>query len=232
MEGEQSTASRDGGRTSSPFSSRLALVAFMAVAVVGLAISGIAPHDRITWWLEVLPVVIALPLLGWTHERFPLTWLAYALITLHALILMLGGHYTYAQVPLGYWMQQAFDLSRNHYDRIGHFAQGFVPAILAREILLRNTPLRPGGWLFVIVVAVCMAVSVLYEFLEWWSALIGGVAAEQFLGTQGDVWDTQWDMFFATLGAIASLLLLSKLHDRTLASLRAQIRSNTHAPRG
>jgi putative membrane protein len=203
-------------------SSRLALVAFMAIAVVGLAISGIDPYDRATWWLEVLPVVIALPLLGWTHERFPLTWLVYVLITVHALILVLGGHYTYAQVPLGFWIQHALDLARNPYDRIGHFAQGFVPAIIAREILLRRTPLRPGGWLFVIVVAVCMAVSVLYEFLEWWAALIGGGSAESFLGTQGDVWDTQWDMFCATIGAIVSLLMLSRLHDRVLAPLQAR----------
>lgn len=203
----------------SPQSSRLGLVAFMTVAVIGLAISGVDPHDRATWWLEVLPVVIALLLLGWTHERFPLTWLAYALITVHSIILMLGGHYTYAQVPLGFWAQQALDLSRNHYDRLGHFAQGFVPAIVAREILLRNTPLRPGGWLFVIVVAVCMAISVSYEFIEWWTASLAGAAANEFLATQGDVWDTQWDMFMATIGAVVSLLILSRLHDRVLAAL-------------
>jgi putative membrane protein len=203
----------------SPLGSRLALIAFMVMAVIGLTISGMEPRDRGTWWLEVLPVVIALPLLGWTHERFPLTWLAYGLVTVHALILMIGGHYTYAQVPAGFWAQHAFDLSRNHYDRLGHFAQGFVPAILAREILLRKTPLRPGGWLSVLVVAVCMSVSVLYEFIEWWTALIAGEGATEFLGTQGDVWDTQWDMFFATIGAITSLLLLSRTHDRALSSL-------------
>lgn len=202
----------------SPQSSRFALVAFMAIAVVGLAISGVEPNDRATWWLEVLPVVIALPVLGWTHERFPLTWLAYVLITGHAIILMFGGHYTYAQVPLGFWVQHAFDLSRNHYDRLGHFAQGFVPAIVAREILLRNNVLPRGGWLFVIVVAVCMAISVLYEFIEWWTALLAGVAATDFLGTQGDPWDTQWDMFMATIGAIVSLLCLSRVHDRALSS--------------
>jgi len=203
----------------SPTSSRTALIIFISVAVVGLTVSGVHPRDRGTWWLEVLPVVIALPLLGWTHERFPLTWLAYLLVTVHALILMLGGHYTYAHVPLGFWMQHAFDFSRNHYDRIGHFAQGFVPAIVARELLLRKTLLRPGGWLSVLVVAVCMSVSVLYEFIEWWSALIAGAGATQFLGTQGDVWDTQWDMFFATIGAITSLIVLSRVHDRALASL-------------
>jgi putative membrane protein len=203
----------------SPPGSRLALVAFMAIAVVGLAVSGVNPNDRATWWLEVLPVVIALPLLGWTHDRFPLTSLAYALVTVHALILMLGGHYTYAQVPLGFWVQHALDLARNPYDRLGHIAQGFVPAILAREILLRKTPLRPGGWLSVLVVAVCMSVSVLYELIEWWTALLAGEGATEFLGTQGDVWDTQWDMLCATIGAIVSLLLLSRVHDRALASM-------------
>jgi putative membrane protein len=203
----------------SPVSSRMALVAFLAIAVVGLAISGTEPQNRATWWLEVLPVVIALPLLGWTHERFPLTSLAYVLITVHAVILMVGGHYTYAQVPVGFWVQHAFDLARNDYDRLGHFAQGFVPAIIAREILLRKTPLRPGGFLSVLVVAVCMAVSVLYEFIEWWTALAAGEGAKDFLGTQGDVWDTQWDMLCATLGAITSLLVLSRVHDRALASM-------------
>jgi putative membrane protein len=199
--------------------SRLGLIAFIAIAVIGLVISAIAPHDRAVWWLEVLPVVIALPILGWTHERFPLTWLAYALLSVHAIILVVGGHYTYARVPFGFWLQDVLDLSRNPYDRIGHVAQGFVPAIVAREILLRCTPLRPGGWLFVIVVMVCMAISVSYEFLEWWAALLSGETADAFLATQGDVWDTQWDMFLATLGAIASLLLFSRLHDRILRTV-------------
>jgi putative membrane protein len=199
--------------------SRLGLIAFIAIAVIGLVISGVSPHDRAVWWLEVLPVVIALPLLGWTHERFPLTWLAYSLLCLHAIILMIGGHFTYARVPFGFWLQDVLDLSRNPYDRIGHVAQGFVPAILAREILLRCTPLRQGGWLFAIVVMVCMAVSVSYEFLEWWAALLTGETADAFLATQGDVWDTQWDMFLATVGAIASLLLLSRLHDRVLRTV-------------
>jgi len=190
---------------------------FMAVAAIGLAISGIGPTDRATWWLEVIPVIIAMPLLWLTRKRFPLTPLVYGLITVHAAILMLGGHYTYAQVPLGFWAQELFDLTRNPYDRLGHFAQGFVPAIVAREILLRRTPLTRGGWLFFIVVSICLAISACYEFIEWWAALIGGGSAEAFLGTQGDVWDTQWDMFLATLGAITSLLLLSALHDRFLA---------------
>jgi putative membrane protein len=181
--------------------------------------SGIAPHDRITWWLEVSPVLIAAPLLLATARRFPLTPLLYVLLFAHAVILMVGGHYTYARVPLGFWMQDAFDFARNHYDRIGHLAQGFVPALLAREVLLRQTPLRPGGWLFLLVVSVCLAVSAVYEMLEWWTALLGGIAATDFLGTQGDVWDTQWDMFLAGVGAISALLLLSRVHDRQLSRL-------------
>jgi putative membrane protein len=192
---------------------------FIAVAAVGLVLSGISPFERGTWWLEVLPVIIAVPLLWLTRERFPLTPLAYVLISVHAAILMLGGHYTYAQVPLGFWLQDAFDLMRNPYDRIGHFAQGFVPAIIAREILLRRSPLQRGRWLFFIVVSICLAISACYEFIEWWAALIGGGSAEAFLGTQGDVWDTQWDMFLATVGAITALLLLSRFHDQALRKL-------------
>jgi len=193
---------------------------WVAASGVVLLWSGIAPHDRITWWLEVSPVLIAAPLLLATARRFPLTPLVYGLLFAHAVILMVGGHYTYARVPLGFWMQDAFDFARNHYDRIGHLAQGFVPALLAREILLRQTPLRPGGWLFLLVVSVCLAVSAVYEMLEWWTALLGGIAATDFLGTQGDVWDTQWDMFLAGVGAISALLLLSRVHDRQLARLR------------
>jgi len=154
-----------------------------------------------------------------TRRRFPLTGLAYALIFVHACILMLGGHYTYARVPLGFWMQDLFHFSRNHYDRIGHFAQGFVPAIVGREILIRSTPLRPGKWLFFLVCCVCLAISACYEFVEWWSALIGGAAATDFLGTQGDPWDTQWDMLMALVGAIAAQVLLSRLHDRRISDI-------------
>lgn len=198
---------------------RRAFLALCAVAVVGLVASGLTPNDRLTWLLEVLPVMVAVPLLALTMQRFPLTWLCYALIAVHAAILMLGGRYTYAQVPLGFWLQDLFDLSRNPYDRIGHFAQGFVPAIIARELLLRKTPLRRGGWLFTIVAGMCLAISACYEFIEWWTALIGGGSAEAFLGTQGDVWDTQWDMFLALLGAISAQLLLARVHDRALARL-------------
>ena len=186
----------------------------LALTAAALVVSGIAPHDRTTWWLEVFPVVLGVPLLIATRRRFPLTPLLYVLLFAHGLILMLGGHYTYARVPLGFWVQDLLDLSRNHYDRLGHFAQGFVPAILAREVLLRRTPLRPGGWLFFLVCSVCLAFSACYEFFEWWAAVIGGSAADAFLGTQGDVWDTQWDMFLALVGAITAQLLLARLHDR------------------
>jgi putative membrane protein len=191
----------------------------LAVVAIALAISAIGPTDRLTWWLEVAPVLIAAPVLYLTARRFPLTNLLYVLIAIHALILILGGHYTYAEVPLGFWAQDLFDLSRNPYDRLGHFAQGFVPAMIAREILLRTTPLRRGGWLFFIVCCICLAVSACYEFIEWWTALIGGGSAEAFLGMQGDVWDTQWDMLLALCGSITAQLTLSRVHDRALVRL-------------
>ena len=190
----------------------------LLLALGVLVWSGIGPKDRFTWLLEVLPVLIGGPVLVATHGRFPLTPLLTRLLFLHAVILMVGGHWTYAEVPLGFWMKETFHLARNHYDRIGHFAQGFVPAILAREILLRRTPLRPGGWLFTIVTAVCLSFSALYELFEWGTALATGSAADAFLGTQGDPWDTQWDMFLCLLGALAAQLLLSRAHDRALTS--------------
>jgi putative membrane protein len=193
--------------------------ALLVIGAVLLVWSGIAPADRTTWLLEVFPIFIAVPVLLATARRFPLTPLAYRLIFVHALILMLGGHYTYAQVPLGFWMQRAFGFTRNHYDRIGHLAQGFVPAIVAREILVRRSPLRPGRWLFFIVLCVCLAISACYEFIEWWSALIGGSAAEAFLGTQGDPFDTQADMLMALIGAFTAQVLLARLHDRQIANL-------------
>jgi putative membrane protein len=196
--------------------------ALLAVGLALLVLSGIAPYDRTTWWLEIFPILLAVPVLIATAPRFPLTPLVYRLIFVHALILMLGGHYSYARVPLGFWLQDALSLARNHYDRIGHFAQGFVPAIIAREILLRRTPLRPGGWLLFLVTCVCLSVSVFYEFIEWWAALAGGSAANEFLGTQGDVWDTQWDMFMALIGAITAQLLLGRVHDRQLGRLAAR----------
>lgn len=198
---------------------RLLKWALLASTLAVLAWSGVAPTDRFTWFLEVLPVLIALPILLATAQRFPFTPLAYGLMAAHAVILMVGGHYTYAEMPLFNWLRDVLELSRNHYDRVGHIAQGFFPAIIAREILIRASPLKPGGWLFFLVTCFCLAFSAFYEMIEWWVALASGDQAVAFLATQGDVWDTQWDMFLALLGAIVSQLLLSNLHDRQLARM-------------
>ncbi len=188
----------------------------LALCLLALIVSGIRPFDRTTWLLEVAPVLIGVPVLMLTWNRFRPTPLLYRLLFFHALILILGGHYTYARVPPGFWVQELLDLGRNHYDRLGHLAQGFVPAILAREILRKKVPALRGGWLFFLVTCVCLAFSAFYEMIEWWAALAGGEAADSFLGTQGDVWDTQWDMFLALLGALLSLTLLSPVHDKQL----------------
>ena len=188
----------------------------LVAGLVVLAWSAVRPHDYFTWFMEVAPILIGVPILLATYRRFPLTPLLYRLIFVHAVILMVGGHYTYAEVPLGFWMQRAFGLARNHYDRIGHFAQGFVPAILAREILLRRGVVARRGWLFFLATCVCLAFSAFYELVEWWTAELTGSAATAFLGTQGDPWDTQWDMFLALLGALLSPLLLGRVHDRQL----------------
>ncbi len=193
--------------------------ALLAVGVVALVVSGMHPYDRVTWVLEVFPIFLGVPVLLLTYRRFPLTTLAYYLIFAHALILMVGGHYTYARVPLGFWVQDLLHLARNDYDRLGHLAQGFVPAILVREVLLRRTPLVSGKWLFFLVASVCLAISATYEFIEWWTAVAGGSAADAFLGTQGDPWDTQWDMFTALLGALLAQIALGRVHDRQVASL-------------
>jgi putative membrane protein len=197
------------GKTEASVLSSLTLAALIA--------SGVNPYDRLTWALETLPVMIGLPLLLLTHRGYPLTPLVVRLLFVHGLILMLGGHHTYARVPAGFWVQDAFDLARNHYDRLGHLAQGFIPAMLAREILLRQTRLQPGGWLFLLTTSVVLAFSACYEFVEWSAALALGGDADAFLATQGDVWDTQWDMFLALIGALAAQLLLARLHDRQLA---------------
>ena len=189
------------------------------VVVPALAWSGISAFDRLTWCLEVFPAVIALIVLYMSARRYPLTPLLYWLIAFHCLILILGGHYTYARVPLGFWMQDLLELSRNHYDRIGHLAQGFIPAIAVREIFIRSSPVKSGPWLAFMVVATCLAISACYEFLEWWVSIAAGIAAEDFLATQGDIWDTHWDMFLATCGAIAAVALLSRVHDRAIAKL-------------
>jgi putative membrane protein len=188
----------------------------LAIVLAVLVWSGISPHDRFTWVLEVFPVILGLPALIYVYPRFRFTPLVYTLIAIHAIILMVGGKYTYAEVPLGFWIQETLGLARNHYDRIGHFAQGFVPAMLAREILIRRSPLRGSRWLPFVVISFCLAFSALYELIEFWTALATGEAAEAFLGTQGDPWDTQWDMMLALMGAITALVLLGRVHDRQL----------------
>jgi len=202
------------------------LQAGLLLATLGvLAWSGIHPHDYFTWLLEVIPVLIALPLMIATRKTFPLTPLVYVLIALHGAILMVGGHYTYAEVPLFNWLRDTFDLARNHYDRVGHFAQGLVPALVAREILLRRTPLQRGKMLFFLVVCVCLAISATYELIEWGVAEASGSDAVAFLATQGDIWDTQKDMAFALLGSIVGQLGLTRLHDRQLRALTDTYRS-------
>lgn len=191
----------------------------LAIASGALLLSGLDPYDRTTWLLEVAPVLIIAPAMLLSWRRYPLTPLLYRLALLHALVLILGGHYTYARVPPGFWVQDWFELARNHYDRLGHLMQGFVPAIAAREILLRSSPLRRGAWLVLCTTSICLAFSAFYEFIEWWAALLGGEGATDFLGTQGDPWDTQWDMFLALCGALLAQAFLARLHDRQLGVL-------------
>ena len=179
--------------------------------------SGISPHDRFTWILEVFPAILGLGILIATYRQFQFTKLAYWLTLVHAIILMIGGHYTYAEVPFFNWIRDEFHLGRNHYDKVGHFAQGFIPTIIVREILIRKSPIKHGKWLSFMVICVSLALSATYEFFEWWISEITGTAAEAFLGTQGYVWDTQSDMFMALLGAITALSLLSRAHDRALS---------------
>jgi putative membrane protein len=195
------------------------LIMVCAIWAAALVASGIAPYDRLTWLMEVLPVLIAAPLLIITRGRLPLTQLAYVLIAIHGLILIYGGAYTYARVPAGFWLQELLGFTRNPYDRVGHLAQGFVPAIVARELLLRVFGITGRKILFFLVVCVALAISAFYELIEWWAALALGGGAQEFLGTQGDVWDTQWDMFLALAGAILALLLLSRWHDRQIERL-------------
>ncbi|RJX35621.1 MAG: DUF2238 domain-containing protein [Desulfarculus sp.] len=183
--------------------------------------SGIRPYDRFTWYLEVAPAIMGLIALAATYRRFRFTRLVYLLVWIHAIILVIGGHYTYARMPLFDWLDQALHLGRNHYDKLGHLAQGFVPALVAREILIRNRVIARRGWLSLIVVSICLALSAFYELIEWWVAIFTGTAAEDFLGTQGYVWDTQSDMALCLLGALLALLSLSRLHDRQIAQLPA-----------
>ncbi|HWV62035.1 MAG TPA: DUF2238 domain-containing protein [Oxalicibacterium sp.] len=207
---------------------RRLLLGIAALALIGaLIVSGIHPHDRATWLMEVLPVLIALPLLAGTYRRFPLTGLLYGLIFLHALTLIVGGTYTYAHVPIGFWVQDIFSLARNPYDKLGHFAQGLVPALLAKEILWRGGYVAApdgGVWqrkmLAFLSICIAMAISAWYELIEWWAALIMGQGADEFLGTQGDQWDTQSDMFMAFIGATVAMLLLARWHDRQIKAMR------------
>lgn len=195
------------------------LFALLMAASAALIVSGLEPFDRATWLMEVAPVIVGVPILLATFVRFRLTLLLYRLLFVHSLILIVGGHYTYAEVPAGFWFQDLFDLSRNHYDRLGHLAQGFVPAILARELLIRTSQLRRGRWLCFLCLSVSLAFSAFYELIEWWAAVALGATAEAFLGTQGDVWDSQWDMCLALCGAALSLSLLRAVHDRALNRL-------------
>ena len=188
--------------------------------LAALVVSGVKPYDRATWWLEVAPVLIAPPILVATHQRYPLTGLLYFLIAVHALVLIYGGAYTYARVPLGFLLQDALGFERNPYDRIGHFMQGFVPAMIAREILVRGGFVNGRRMLAFVCVCIALAVSAFYELIEWWAALAFGQGAHEFLGTQGDPWDTQADMFLALIGAASALVLLSRIHDRQVQAPR------------
>lgn len=192
------------------------LVSFLAL----LTWSAIGPRDRFTWWLEVFPALIAFVVLVVTAPRFRFTPLAYVMIWLHAAVLLVGGHYTYAEVPPFNWLRDALHLSRNHFDRVGHVAQGFFPAIVTREILIRCSPIKQGRWLFFLTCCVCLSISAAYELVEWGVAILTGQKADSFLGTQGDIWDTQWDMFLALCGAILSQALLSRIHDGQLVQTR------------
>lgn len=192
-------------------------ITFYLLSLLAILIwSAIRPHDYFTWFLEVLPALAAVAILAAIYRRFEFTGLVYFLVWLHCIILIIGGHYTYAQMPLFNWLRDEFGLARNHYDRVGHFAQGFVPAIVMREALLRTSPLKRGRLLSFIVVCICLAFSALYELVEWQVSLATGSAADSFLGTQGDVWDTQKDMTMCLIGSIVALLALAKLHDNQL----------------
>jgi len=196
------------------------LLVLLALTIVALVVSYIGHFDTLTWYLEASPVLVAIPLLAATRGRFPLTRVTYLCIFLHGLVLVLGAHYTYVHVPLGEWAREAFDLERNHYDRLGHVAQGFFPALIAREVISRKSVLKSGKWFTFLVVCFCLAFSAFYELVEWWVALLAEDGdAVSFLATQGDPWDTQWDMFLALCGAIAALALLGRVQDRQIAEI-------------
>lgn len=195
-------------------------IALLLMVVLVIAWSAWRPHDWLTWWLEVSPGLAGIVILLATYRRFRLTTLCYTLIALHICVLCVGGHYTYARVPLFDWLRPIFGWQRNNYDRLGHLTQGFVPAIIAREVVTRLEVVRRKNWIPFLVVSICLAISAFYELIEWWTALISGNAASDFLGSQGDVWDTQSDMCLALVGAICALLFLSYVHDRALEKIR------------
>ena len=197
-------------------------IAWVFIFFIILIWSAISPADYFTWFLEIFPALIGFIILAATYRNFKLTALAYGLILIHCIILMVGGHYTYAKVPLFDWIRDYFELSRNNYDKVGHLAQGFIPAIIAREIFIRRSVIRQRGWLNFLVVCFCLAFSAFYELIEWWVAALTGESAEAFLGTQGYVWDTQSDMASALLGSILALLFLSKIHDHQLEKLQTK----------
>lgn len=192
---------------------------FLILVALVLVWSGISPKDRFTWFLEVAPVLIGIPLALFIDRRFKITTLLFCLLCVHAVILCVGGRYTYAEVPVGFYVQELFGFARNHYDRLGHFAQGFVPALLFREWLIRTKVLSSKRWLFIVVSSLCLSFSAVYEFIEWFTALATGENATAFLGTQGDVWDTQWDMFLALIGSVAAQVFLSRWQDSQIARL-------------
>jgi putative membrane protein len=196
------------------------LIWFIALLVPVVVWSWIDPHDRFTWWLESLPALVGVALIVIFQKRFPLSSLVLGLLWWHCVVLVVGGHYTYAQVPLGEWAKEALGWTRNNYDKLGHFVQGFVPALLVREILIRTSPLRGSRWLGFLVVCVCLAFSAFYELAEWAVAVASGASADAFLGTQGDPWDTQQDMLWALIGATLAVTLLSRVHDRSIAAVR------------
>jgi len=206
-----------------PMSSKTECKVLLALVTAAFVAFGWNPvADRFTWFLENVPTLIVAPILIATYKRFPLTRLAYRLIAVHTVILMIGGHWTYAEVPIGNWARDTFHLARNHYDRLGHLAQGFIPVIIMRELLVRQWTVKRGVLLNIVCVLMALGVSAFYELFEWWTAVSTGTAATAFLGTQGDVWDTQWDMFCALIGATLALLIFSSLHDRELVGLEKE----------
>ena len=191
-------------------------LALLLIMIVVLVWSGIRPHDRLTWLLEVIPVVIGIGVLLITYRRYRFTRLSYTAICLAAVLICIGGHWTYARVPIGNWAKEAFGLSRNHYDRVGHFMQGFFSALLVREMVLRRSGVRRGRWLFLLVTSTCLAISAMFEFIEWFVAVTIGDGSQAYLATQGDEWDAHWDMLMALTGAIVVQLLLNRVQDRQL----------------